>query len=76
MFQIIVFLFEITNGVVAPDSSGSMRSKMQFPTMEVCETYLASDEGAVIKAMITNSEPVKTKRVAVEFRCMNMGDPL
>ena len=76
MFNIVVFLFVVAaNGVPSEQSIGSMRSRMQFPSEEVCQAFLASEHGTAVKALVTESEAVKTNNVAVEFRCMNMGNP-
>jgi len=76
MFNIVVFLFLVSaNGVATDQSVGSLKSHIQFPSEEVCQSYLMSDEGAAMRAIVMDAEPVKNKQLMPQFRCMNMGDP-
>jgi len=75
MIQIIAVLFAIVNGVPSDQSIGNMRSRMQFASMQACEAFLTSESGEQMKAIVMDSEMVKTKMVSVEFKCVEVGEP-
>lgn len=76
MFQIVAFLFAVSNGVAATESIASMRNPRHFATMEACQEYLDSDEGAAIQAMVNNTNTIKNHQAEVKFQCVKTGDPL
>jgi len=76
MYQIVAFLFVVTNGVPATESTASMRNPRHFMTMEACQEFLDSDAGAAIQAMVNNTNTIKDHKAEVKFECVKTGDPL
>lgn len=69
MFQIVALIFVVSNGNPSMEPDSTVRHGHQFPTLEACQDFLASPEGAKATGMISEMTEFKDGSAIVKFQC-------
>jgi hypothetical protein len=74
MFELIVMLFVVANGVQAEKPAGIIKNKTTFPTEAACKNYFGTEEGRAAKLAVDEFLASQEGRITARLGCIKQED--
>ena len=74
MFKLVAFIFLVTNGITAEESSTSIRNKRSFPSEEACLKFIDSEDGKIAKSSLDAMLAAQSVPMEAKLSCVHVED--